>query len=116
MGLFSRRKTETPDPEIARLRDRVHELETKFRLLESEQIDVHDRVRKWMRRAVAAERNQERATAGIAGHPRETPATRAPLWGARARIEARRAARRNDGVALQEPEEQSEEENNGVHP
>lgn len=54
----------------ADLVERVERVERAFRLLEIEQATLHDQVRKWMRRAVAAERrNQDPAT-----EPPGTPA------------------------------------------
>lgn len=77
-------------PAVDALTRRVEQLHAELtktqealRSLELEQIDVHDRVKKWMRRAVVAERNQERA-AGPAAETRVTPALRSG-FGARAR-------------------------------
>lgn len=80
---------------VAALALRVEQLERELtatqsahRTLETEQIAMHDQVKKWMRRGLASERNQEREAV------RETPAPSTdasrPLTGARARIAARR--------------------------
>lgn len=78
--------------ELARLGQRVTSLESTLRQLEGEQILMHDQVRKWMRRAVAAERamvrNQEPSVQTIPVTPE-----RPPTWGARRRILERRLAR-----------------------
>lgn len=78
--------------------DRIARLESGLRLLETEQTTMHDQVRRWMRRAVAAERRLDDG-AGAREGPLEgeasrlTPPRRNRLnW--RDRIEARRAAAR----------------------
>jgi len=80
---------------------RVRALESGLRLLETEQQTMHDQVRKWMRRAVAAERRAEGATpaqsetlpGAMAGALDAHGGSRRRLnW--RQRLESRRAAAR----------------------
>ncbi|HKW42521.1 MAG TPA: hypothetical protein VJN39_14830 [Gemmatimonadales bacterium] len=83
------------------------------RQLEGEQLLMHDQVRKWMRRAVAAERaverNQEPAEDGTPAPPaRRVRLSKGLLWGARARRLARGAP---DPVNDAPPEVEA----NGVH-
>lgn len=85
-----------------------------MRALETEQATLHDQVRKWMRRAIAAERAAERNQEPDPKGP-ETPATPAPvvarpLWGAR--------ARRIGRIARPDPVEElvNQGATNGVHP
>jgi len=86
---------------VTRLRDELERVQSVVRQIETEVVGMHDQVRRWMRRAVAAERavvrNQEPAVSlpHVNGHA--TPAPRTPstisrlsLRGARARIAARR--------------------------
>lgn len=75
--------------EVERLRGELVRVETELRAFQTEQVTMHDQVRKWMRRAGAEQRNQERDEARAAPDP-ATPVVSAP-WGAR----ARRAARHN---------------------
>jgi len=65
MWTFGNRKVQGV-PGVEALLARQAELESAVRLLETEQINLHDQVRKWMRRSVAAERVVLRArpTAG----------------------------------------------------
>lgn len=94
MNLFRRRQAE-PEPTllamIADLQAQVTGCLSQVRALESEQITLHDQVRKWMRRAVAAERavarNQE--PDGAPALPVAAPPARRRLWGARARMALR---------------------------
>lgn len=95
MFLFGRRKA-APDPLVSRSIDevekRVAKLEHELRILQTEQTVLHDQVRKWMRRAVAAERvvqasesqDEEQAPAPAPAAP-----PGAPRWGARGRRAAR---------------------------
>lgn len=63
---------------MAALEARCRALESALRILENEQLKIHDQVHKWMRRAVAAERNQERREVGAAPAPAATPAPPRP--------------------------------------
>lgn len=104
MNLFRPRQVEDAEArqEVARLRGELELVQSAMRQLETEVIGMHDQVRRWMRRAVAAERavarNQETATNGNGHEPApETPAAPPPaalsrltLRGARNRIAARR--------------------------
>jgi hypothetical protein len=85
---------------------RVKRLESELRILEGEQLKMHDQVRAWMRRAVAAERRAggastdgtETLPAAVAGRLDGGIGTRRRLnW--RERIEARRAAARATSTA-----------------
>ena len=92
MKLFGSREVKGL-PDLVDHELRIGKLESLLRQLETEQLTLHDQVRKWMRRAVAAERNQERSTLGAAPAPATPPAppsrsTRG-MWGARARIAMR---------------------------
>lgn len=73
MKLFGRGKGDD-DERYAALERRVHALESAHRTLENEQLKMHDQVHKWMRRAVAAERNQERRAEPAQSMPAATPA------------------------------------------
>ena len=103
MGLFRRSEVAVAsakvDAEWGRqrldhLEAEVKRLGSELRQYQTEQVTMHDQVRKWMRRAVAAERavdvergeSIERVGAGDAP---ARPASR--LWGARSRVAARRA-------------------------
>ena len=94
---------------LAHLELEVAKVSSALRQLEAEQLTVHDQVRKWMRRASAGERNQERA--GIAAPV--TPAPHPILTGARLRI-----AMRRQRAALRQAEQpaSAEEGTDGVHP
>jgi hypothetical protein len=59
---------------------RLVQVESDMRALALEQLDMHTTVRRWMRRAVAAERRLEA--------PRVESPARPTLWGARARMAA----------------------------
>lgn len=116
MNLFGRRQA--PDAltanTLAKLESRVLALESAVRTLEAEQINMHDQVRKWMRRAVAAQKAAEqREAVEIPEIPAATPLRTARPWGARARIAARlsRPAPVPD-VTLEDEGEGT----NGVHP
>lgn len=88
---------------LADLQARVASAESRVRTCEAEQARMHDEVRKWMRRAEAAERRAEQREPNQEQLSLERPpgnaVTPAPvvvppgrkLWGARARIAARRA-------------------------
>jgi len=73
---------------------RVKQLESALRTLETEQVTMHDQVRKWMRRAIAAERRIESVAevTDAPGRHGASPPPRRLNW--RDRIEARRAAAR----------------------
>lgn len=92
MSWFSRGEVKGA-PDVSDLLDRMGKLESLMRTLETEQLTLHDQVRKWMRRAVAAERAVGRgqgspAPAGTAvAPPLVKPAS---LRGARARMYVRR--------------------------
>jgi hypothetical protein len=89
--------------EVAACRSEISRLASTLRQLEGEQALMHDQVRKWMRRAVAAE---NRATPAPEPEAVAAPvATQMPMWGARARRLAR----------LSRPDP-AEELANGVHP
>lgn len=62
MNLFSKRKAESPDLplRVATLEAEVAKVSASMRALELEQATMHEQVMRRMRRAVAAERNQER--------------------------------------------------------
>lgn len=102
MRLFGPRQAvdETARAELAQLRDEVVRAQSVVRQIEQEAIAMHDQVRRWMRRAVAAERavlrNQEPPVNGMATPAAHAPAVVVPplnrvnLRGARARIAARR--------------------------
>jgi len=121
VGLFGRREVTLPGtPErISALEAEVSKLASALRQLETEQATMHDHVRRWMRRAVAAERRVEARNQELdLGQPgaQATPvaATPAPrrttMWGARRRI-AERAARQalnGTGGASTEPAETEE--------
>jgi hypothetical protein len=62
-----------PETEFSALLLRVARCEQALRALELEQLQTHDQVRKWMRRGVAAERNQERAEPATAPVNPATP-------------------------------------------
>lgn len=95
MNLFGTRKVTDAEAraELAELRAELQRQASIVRQIESEQALMHDQVRKWMRRAVAAERrtapNQELELQPAEATPAPSPRT----WGARARIMARRGKR-----------------------
>lgn len=60
MILFGKRQVK-PVAELEALRAELLKVQSAVRTLELEQQAMHDQVRRWMRRAVAAERNQEQA-------------------------------------------------------
>lgn len=111
VGLFGRSKVVRPDEDarLSRLEGEVVKLASALRQLETEQITMHDQVRRWMRRAVAAERAVELAHEP---HP-DAPTTPGPaprpqmnLWGARARRAARvEAARGSENNGAREGSE-----------
>lgn len=77
VNLFGRGQAKD-DERLAALERRAAALESALRTLENEQVRMHDQVHKWMRRAVAAERNQERREVGAAPAPAATPAPPRP--------------------------------------
>jgi septal ring factor EnvC (AmiA/AmiB activator) len=113
---FRSRKDAAPElailqQQIGKLSEEVESTQRALRELEGEQITLHKQVRTWMRRAVAAERNQERAAEGGPPAP-ATPAPSATPWGARGRILARAC-----GPARVEVEPSTDSgESNGVGP
>ena len=94
-------------PEVGAVLQRMSALESAFRTLEQEQIAMHDQVRKWMRRAVAAERAAGRNQEPEAGGRPATPGPQQGMTSARAR--ALRQGRAWGGRL--EPEDNG----NGVH-
>jgi hypothetical protein len=93
--VFWSRKRQAVAPELearlAHLELELVKVQSEARQREAEQINLHDQVRKWMRRGQATERNQEgRETAAHPVAPAAPTPTRG-LTGARARIAARRA-------------------------
>ncbi len=95
MALFGRGKVEAPDTaeRLSRLEAEVSRLASALRLLEVEQGTVHDQVRKWMRRAVAAERAAERNQEPDGAEPPAPPVMPRVITGVRARRMARLARR-----------------------
>jgi hypothetical protein len=81
--------------QLATLAMELDKLRSALVLLQTEQDTVHTEVRKWMRRAENAER-RVRQTAGAETEEVPEVQVNAPsrrrLWGARARIAARRAS------------------------
>lgn len=125
MGLFGPRKAERPDLEqrVVALEQETRRLASAIRLLEGEQITLHDQARRWMRRGVAAERAAETAAERARGglpHPPGVPTVTPPapsrltMRGARARILARRLA--EQAALATVPDTAAPEETNGVHP
>lgn len=94
---------------VAKLQADMAVLGSLVRTLEAEQVNLHAQVRKWMRRAVASERNQERAVSPDGSVVTPAPAPRA-LWGARGRM-GRPAPAAPEPLVFRE-----EESENGVHP
>lgn len=101
MNLFGPRKVIDEDAraEAARLGDELARVESVVRQIETEVAGMHDQVRRWMRRAVAAERaverNQEPHANGFAAVTPASPAApaapaRLSMRGARARIALRK--------------------------
>jgi hypothetical protein len=101
VNLFGPRKVVDDDAraQLARLRDELVSVQSVVRQIETEAIAMHDQVRRWMRRAVAAERSVSRnqEPPAVNGHGQATPAMLPPaalsrlnLRGARNRIAARR--------------------------
>jgi TolA-binding protein len=91
VGLFGKRQASpaVDAMRVATLETELRNLQSEFRQLQGEQTLMHDQVRKWMRRAVAAERNQERAGAAPAAPPASALPPEA-FRGARGRRLARR--------------------------
>ena len=81
---FRKRQAAPPDAEnrLAHLEAELTKVQSTVRQLEGEQILLHDQVRKWMRRAVAAERAIGRGEPQAAPAP---PAAPRRMWGPRAR-------------------------------
>lgn len=95
--------------ELARVDARLSAQDAVIRALEAEQLTLHQQVRKWMRRAVAAEgRAQVTGAAPVA--QLATP----PLRGARLRRWM--AQQQHAVVSTTEPVVVAEEEPNGLHP
>lgn len=97
MGLFRHGKVTQDSNELDAIRAEVARLASALRTLETEQTLMHQQVRTWMRRAVAAERRaeggaqQEPAEVRTApDHVEEPPPPRMTMWGARRRIAERR--------------------------
>lgn len=88
---WSRQSQPASEDRLSKLEAELHKTQSMVRQLEAEQITLHDQTRKWMRRAVAADKNAERNQepgARIEALP-VTPAPR-PEWGARGRMALRR--------------------------
>lgn len=101
MGLFRRGQADNAPLalKLEHLERELSKVQSTVRQLEVEQVTLHDQVRKWMRRAVAAERVVERAR----GAAPDAPPTAAPSaarqpWGARARRMLRRQAEHSNGA------------------
>ena len=112
--MFGRRKVQG-EPSVADLLKRLGELESAFRQLETEQIGLHQQVRTWMRRAVAAERRAEQLNqgAGATVQPARTPGQPAAISSparARAALQGRIW-----GQSAPVPPTETEEVPNGVH-
>lgn len=90
----------------ARLEARLSDQDSVIRSLEAEQATMHVQVRKWMRRAVAAEAREQIAPAGSV-----PAARRSGLWGARARRRLGLPDRPDMELEIVEPVERA----NGVH-
>lgn len=119
--MFWRRKVKG-EPPVGEILERLGKLESTMRQLELEQIEMHDGVRRWMRRAVAAERaagrNQERS--GTAA-PDVTPVPPPTLRGARLRAWQQGRIWGQPALSISRPEatvsdEDAGEGTNGVHP
>ncbi len=93
MLLFGRRQVTDVGEQVRDLLHRVETLERSLRELDLEQVTLHDHVRKWMRRAVAAERRLDAAAEpGVPPAQTALPLPAEPphrLWGPRARRLAR---------------------------
>jgi hypothetical protein len=105
--VFGKRKVTAENPTlltlIGELQTRVAGLESQMRTLDTEQANLHAEVRKWMRRAVAAERrveesNQEPVAAREVVPVTPTPHPQTTMWGARGRIAARKANGATNGL------------------
>lgn len=111
---FGQRQVSTPPVEerLSRLEAELARLQSALRQLETEQVTMHEQVRRWMRRAVAAERaaerNQERPS--VVEPPEAATPVPPPrrMWGARERIAARRLR--------SAPTPTNGEDPDGVHP
>lgn len=79
-------------PSLEALHSELTKLQSAVRTLETEQVTLHDQVRKWMRRAVASEARAARSSQGSTPPP-ALPITSIPkptsLRGARGRIYVR---------------------------
>lgn len=102
MALFQRKLP--PESEaVAALRTELSQLAERVRQMEREAESVHADVRKWMRRAVEAERraegsrNQEPEGSAEPVAVTPVPAPAARLWGARGRRAARAFANGAEG-------------------
>ena len=93
MGIFGKREVRG-EPTVGEMLARVEQCESHMRQLETEQLTLHDQVRKWMRRAIAAERTVERAAgkAPAGAAPTQQALPWSQLTGVRARRLANRAA------------------------
>lgn len=104
MGLFGRGQATPPDVRLRvdAIERELSKVASQVRQLEVEQMTLHDQVRKWMRRAVAAERRVEESAPAPAEHGASRTAQPAPvdpllmfnagLRGARGRIARRKLA------------------------
>lgn len=83
--MFGHRKV-AEEPRLSHLESEVNKVQSELRQLQLEQENMHDQVRRWMRRAVAAERRlSESGTAVAASSPAQPAATPARMTPARLR-------------------------------
>ncbi len=115
-GVFWKRQPDL-SAELAQLRSQVLELQSAVRTLNDELVVVHDRVHRWMRRAVAAEGAVKR-NGPVSRPPASADDVLAGLTGARRRI-AERKLRTARPELFNRPElngdEEEEESQDGVH-
>lgn len=107
MALFGKRQVK-PETGIDHLERELAKVQSALRQLELEQQSMHDQVRRWMRRAVAAERNQEAREGG--GHPSEPPPAPATAHRVLTGVRARRLARLMRPDPIAEPDTNGEGE------
>jgi hypothetical protein len=91
MKLFGRREITSIElkDEVAACRAEVSRLASVVRQLEGEMALQHEQVRKWMRRAVAAENRAVERDEAPPAPPALVPPAQQTLWGPRARRLAR---------------------------
>lgn len=117
LDVLFRRRQVTPKDVL----DRLDSVESRLRTYQTEQVTMHDEVRRWMRRAVAAERRVEAAEKRADATREATPAADqgsvASAFRGRGMISRIRAAQRvTRPDPLDDPERVHVEEPNGVHP